>query len=251
MRLGRTMDSGHKLAFLLAFVLLAMVRPEWVAASPITYDFTGTVPASSGIDGVNAGDTFSGTLSYDTDLVPVSTPDYSNPFPNDPPTLGVYQSPAGTNLIGLQIKVGSQTFGIDNPGTAGVLVAPSLSDDVFGTSSNFFMVTVADATEQKIIEFHLASPPGPVLTTADLPTSLDLSKFTGDNGIFFSDTSADPDTIDSPFFEGSLTSLTPVPEPSTLALFTLAIFGYGFRRVYCGKPYRYMGSGNHWNRKSG
>jgi hypothetical protein len=111
------------------------------------------------------------------------------------------------------------------------------------------MVTVADTTGQKIIEFHLASPPGPVLTSTDLPTSLDLSKFTGDNGIFFSDTSQTD--LDSPFFEGSFTSLTPVPEPSALALLTLAIFGYGFRRVYCGKPHRYMGSGNHWNRKSG
>jgi hypothetical protein len=233
MRLGRKWFFGHGLASLSAFVLLTVMGPGSAGAFPIRYDFTGTVAASSGIDGVNAGDSFSGTLSYDTDLVPVSTPDYSNPFPSDPPTLGVYQSPAGTNLISLQIKVGSQTFGIDNPGSAGVLVAPSLYDDVYGTtSSSFFMVTVADATEQKIIEFHLAEPDVPVLTSSDLPTSLDLSKFTGDNGIFFTDTSTDPDTLDSPFLEGSFTSLTPVPEPSTLAFFTLAIFGYGFRRVY-------------------
>src|SRR3954451_17665777 len=101
MGLSHKMFSGQGWAFLSAFVLLTMVGPVRVGAIPITYNFTGTV-SDSIIDGVNAGDPFSGTLSYDTDLAPVSTPGPSNPFPSDPPTLGAYQAPAGTNLIGLQ-----------------------------------------------------------------------------------------------------------------------------------------------------
>lgn len=231
MSLSRKMFSGHGLAFLSAFVLLTMVRPHWAGASPITYNFTGTVNESIRISGVNAGDPLSGTLSYDTNLIPNPPPDPSNPG-----SISGYEAPPGTNLISLQVKVGSQTFGIDNPGHAGVLVAHDYSDGFFfGTPSDFFLVSIEDALKQ--FNFHLTALPGQAFTSTDLPTSLDLTKFTLDlgNGIGFVDNSQ----LDADFLpvllDGSITSLTVVPqlvpEPSTLALFTLAIFGYGVRRL--------------------
>ena len=79
MSLSHKMLSGNGLAFLSAFVLLTMVWPERAGAIPITYNFTGAVTESYNLSGVNAGDPLSGTLSYDTDIPPYSSPD-------EPPT---------------------------------------------------------------------------------------------------------------------------------------------------------------------
>src|SRR5262249_24198403 len=165
----------------------------------------------------------SGTLSYDTDIPPYSSPDGPDPSTS----IRGYRAADGSNDVSLQFTVGSRTFAIENPPVAGVVVAHNYSDDFFfPTPSDFLLVSVSDANGRKSLDFNLAGLPGQALDSIDLPTSLDLSRFTENHGISFRDgTQTDPDTLVSPFLEGSITSLTPVPEPSTLALLTLAIFG--------------------------
>src|SRR4051794_17688412 len=111
MNLGRKMFSGHGLGSLSAFVLLTMVWPERAGANPIRYNFTGTVTETFNIPGVREGDPLSGTLSYDTNLAPTSAPDFIDPL-----SITGYKAPEGSDLVHLQLTVGSQTIGIDHPG---------------------------------------------------------------------------------------------------------------------------------------
>src|SRR5262245_49772241 len=123
MNLVRKTMSGLRPACLLAFVLLAAVRPERAGASPIRFAFTGTVEQST-VSGINAGDPFTGTLSYDTDL--------PRQDPRDP-NVGAYAAPEPFDLIRLRVEVGSQTFEIADPGFAGIVVAHNT--EIWGPST--------------------------------------------------------------------------------------------------------------------
>lgn len=220
MSLVREAVSGLRPTCLLAFALFALVRPERAGASPIRFVFQGTVEQST-TRGINVGDPFTGTLSYDTDL--------PRPAPQKP-NVGTYTAPAPFHGIQLQVEVGSRTFKIDDPDFAGIVVARG-TEIWGGPSHDFFQATISDATGGRDISLLLGGLPGKTFTTTALPTDMNMSMFPNGSLLSFTDNSViDPDTWAGASFGGPVTSLTPVPEPSVLAVFALAALGYGLRR---------------------
>jgi hypothetical protein len=227
MTLGCMMRPTQGLAFPVALALLAVVRPGYAGASPVSLNFAGTV-SETNISGVNVGDSFSGTLSYDTSLVPEPPSDPSDPLP-----VKFYEVPAGSNLISVQLKVGSQTFGVDNPDSSSALVAHNYSAPGSAPPIDFLVVSQSDALSEKQISvaFNML---GPAFPSDDLPTVFDLSKLDpAQSGFAYYDSTQVDANTSSAVLKGSITSLTAatVPEPSTLAVCTLAIVGYGLARL--------------------
>ena len=212
---ARLQDApSHGLAFPVALALLAVARPHYAGASPVSFNFTGTV-SETNISGVNVGDPFSGTVSYDTSLVADPPPD-----PSSPPPWKFYEAPAGSNLISVQFKVGSQTFGVDNPDSSSALVAHNYSFPDGSPPIDFLVVSQSDALAEKqlSVAFNMS---GPAFPSDDLPTVFDLSKLDpAQSGFAYYDSTQVDANTSSAVLKGSITSLTAatVPEPSTLAV---------------------------------
>jgi PEP-CTERM motif len=186
-------------------------------ASVVTINFTGTITVINDpgfISGSNVGDSFSGTLVYDTSA-PIAVPG-ANPAEYDylststPP----YASP-----LGLTFTVGSHTFDPHYPGAMQIHVQDDLTSLPYPTA----FVAVASTqvgTGASLAVFGLADSTGTALSSTALPTSLDFSKF-----------DASEFQLTNPqggkdIFDGTINGVA-VPEPASATLLGIGALAMG------------------------
>jgi PEP-CTERM motif len=201
----------------LAIIWLSALTAE---ASVVTINFTGTITAindpSGFISGSNVGDSFSGSLVYDTSA-PIAVPG-ANPAEYDylPGSTPPYASP-----LGISITVGSHTFDPHYPGVMQIHV----QNDLTGSTYPDAFVAVASTqvgTSASLAVFGLADTTGTALSSTDLPTSLDFSKFDASEFQLTSPTGG-PD-----IFDGIINGVgAPVPEPASVTLLGIGALAMG------------------------
>jgi hypothetical protein len=201
----------------LSITLISALTAE---ASLVTIDFTGTITSindpSGFISGSSVGDSFSGSLVYDTSA-PIAVPG-ANPAEYDylPTSTPPYASP-----LGLTFTVGSHTFDPHYPGAMQIHVQNDLTSSTFPTA----FVAVASTqvgTGATLAVFGLADSTGNALSSTALPTSLDFSKFDASE---FQLTNPDggPD-----IFDGTINGVgTTVPEPASATLLGIGALAMG------------------------
>jgi hypothetical protein len=207
---------------LLGAALVVLLTTPTAKASPVSYDFSGTF--AQPVDGQTQ---FSGTFTYDTSL-----PLY--PGANQSATTHYYAGaptdPNGTP-IGISLRLGNDPTNV-------------LGDPIGGTRYTELIVTHSAAADEINVDAYFPTPPfthvdggwfrvtigalndntqgpGP-LTSLSPPAALNLGSF--NNGIQFIFNSGGNGPVDV----GTITSLTPtaaVPEPTTLAAFTILAAG--------------------------
>jgi hypothetical protein len=193
-----------------AALLITLFSSLGAVAGLVTVDFSGTVGKvdTSKIPGTKVGDSFSGTLVYDSDT-PLTTP--------------------GTNLarytaseplpakMGITLTVGGTTYGAELDHVMQLTVV----NDQMGTSADAFtafaFVNVGGVATSAT--FGLEDKPGTVFSSTALPTSLDLSKFTLGTFIL--------GPTDSPILAGTI-NLQSVPEPGSAVLLGIGALAGGF-----------------------
>lgn len=190
-------------------------------ADLVTVDFTGTVatlPDPTGIfAGAAVGDTFTGSLVYDSAASPVtpganpaqylysaaSTPPYLAPLGISVTLRGVTVSPRYPGAMILTVSNDLAT----NPAFPDVFIAQAAAGPLSGATNPQIDFAVADST-------------GTALGSTALPTSLDLSRFTDSQFRLFNNKAGSVFDI----FTGTL-DLRPVPEPGSLALMAVGAAG--------------------------
>ena len=170
-----------------------------VKATFITYDFGGAIISNNDgtlFPGKSVGDSYSGSFTLDTDAA--KTGDF--------PAVGS-STYSGTTMAlsieGTSYVVNSLTVWADN---SKVDEGIQLSFGPSGSSGNLSLRSSAD-----------------IFADTSIPTSLDLSVFDEDASVKYFTAEKDVDA-------GTITSLSSVPEPTTLALLSLGLAGLGFTR---------------------
>ncbi len=203
----------QRLLAITAALALVLCAPSTEAAL-VTVNFSGTITSiddpNGYISGSSVGDPFSGTLVYSTGLaagVPGANPSIYTYLPST--------TPAFAAPLGITVTVGSHTFSSSYTGLMQITVQNNLAGaypDVFGAVAD---VNVGNT--YTLAGIALGDSTGTALSSTDLPTSLDLSKFTvGDFNL------VTPNGAGTNIFEGVI-NLNAVPEPSSLALAGIAI----------------------------
>ena len=164
----------QRLLAITAALALVLCAPSTEAAL-VTVNFSGTITSiddpNGYISGSSVGDPFSGTLVYSTGLaagVPGANPSIYTYLPSTTP---VFATP-----LGITVTVGSHTFSSSYTGLMQITVQNNLAGaypDVFGAVAD---VNVGNT--YTLAGFALGDSTGTALSSTDLPTSLDLSKFT-------------------------------------------------------------------------
>ena len=158
------------------------------------------------------GDTFTGVFSYDPNL------------PDGSPSPTVFTSPANTDM---SVQLAGFSF-----------TSRTESVDLFTDSGVLFFINGFDS----VPFIDLGNNPGRLMTLlfsgesfADdvLPSSIDLDDFSGAGFRIFGDTGPGGPTF---LLTGDVTSLTVIPEPSTLTLFVIGLAGLGFMMRRRRKP---------------
>ncbi|MEX2111734.1 MAG: PEP-CTERM sorting domain-containing protein [Pirellulales bacterium] len=190
-------------------VLIGLALHFSLTAAPVhaavTYTFSGTIDLSE-VAGINAGDTFSGSFTYDL-ATPTSGAPYALPtgFGQD------YQSSVATPANALEFQVNAFTFSAPAPTlhytVYDQLPNPGLWIDLFSMSSNFTTL-------------FFQNEDGTAFSSTALPASVpSLSAF--DYARLFG--------YDENFnyYQGTITALTPlaVPEPSSILLAAIGLMG--------------------------
>jgi hypothetical protein len=213
-------------ALLRAFLATsAALSITWIStltaeAGVVTIDFTGTITAindpSGFISGSSIGDSFSGSLVYDTSA-PMAVPG-ANPAEYDylPTSTPPYASP-----LGITITVGSHTF---DPHYAGVMQI-HVQDDLMGSPYPTAFVAVASTTlgtGATLAVFGVADTTGTALSSTALPTSLDFSKFDASE-FQLTNPKGGPD-----IFDGTINGVGALlPEPASATLFGIGALAVG------------------------
>lgn len=212
--------SRRVAASLVVVAGLSLAAPA-ANASPVAYAFSGVLDAADPSTGAAPGTPFSGTFTYDPAFQPgplmiegSTTYMFSNSL------LG--RSVPDTSRITLNVG-GKPVF---NEGDLNVGVTDTVNyhyTNPFTPSTN---VGIGVVTPNLIMGLDLKSPSRSVDPTLALPTSLSLSEFPVAT---IELTTRGPNPIVD-LYSGTITSLTPVPEPSVLALPALVGVGLVARR---------------------
>ena len=186
-------------------------------AGLVTVDFSGTITKiddpNGVISGTQIGDSFTGTLIYDTSLPsdnPGGDPAYYTYLPGTTPP---FAAP-----LGLTITVGSYTF---SPHYTGLMQIQVLND-VGGSYPDAFSAEndVTVGTSYSLLGFVVGDSTGTAFSSTALPTSFDLGKF--DLGEVFLTSGGDaPDIFDGTVNVGPAA----VPEPTSVTLLALGVLG--------------------------
>jgi hypothetical protein len=181
-------------------------------AGLVTVDFSGsvTVVDTSLIPGTKVGDSYSGTLVYDS-----STPETS--MSGSDPAVYTALPPLASGL-GITLTVGGNTYAAELGDAEQLTVAYHY----MGTSDVFAAVAYVNVGgSATMAEFGLRDITGKVFSSTALPTSLDLSKFS--EGEFALAAQSGGTNI----FEGTI-NLQSVPEPGSAVLLGIgALAGAG------------------------
>jgi hypothetical protein len=202
---------------LITGLVLALVSARPTEAGIVTVNFSGTVTSiddpSGYISGTNLGDSFSGTLVYNSSAtvdLPGANPAHYTFLPN------------GTNPfvapLGITLTVGSHTFSTLYTGLMQLTVQNDLASsnypDAFGAVAD-----VKVGNTFSLAGFVLGDKTGTVFSSTALPTSLDLSQFTvGEVNL------VSPSANGTNVFVGTI-NLSSVPEPASMTLMALGVIG--------------------------
>jgi hypothetical protein len=201
----------------IAAMAIGLVGPTVVKASLVTVNFSGTVTSiddpSGYITGAKIGDTFSGTVVYDTSLAP----DVPGANPETYTYLHTTTPPFATPL-GITVTLDGHTFASDGAGLMQITVQNDLAGkpfpDVFGAVAD---VSLGGGTHT-LAGFALGDSTGKALSSTALPTGIDLSQWTVGDFNLTNPTSA------TNIFAGTV-NLNSVPEPASVMLLSLGMLG--------------------------
>jgi len=192
-----------KRIILMTAVALVALTSGPASGAIVTFNFTGHVVVSSDPSLYALGQTFSGSLSYDT----------ATPISAAGPGVATYDSTAGTP-ISIAVSIGADSF-IDTIGD------PAGSESAFIQILNdpfdqFFAFT---STGPRTMSVVLGDASATAFDSVELPTSLDLASFQTAREFNFFD--------DDVFFQGEFDSFNEaaVPEPASLAIWGLGALG--------------------------
>jgi hypothetical protein len=213
----------------LALVLAMGGLTAGANASPITYEFGGTITSAAPATGVAPGTRFSGSFTYD----PAATPTGAISFEGSLQTLyGQVESSPGSvpDASGIRLQVGTTPV---YDGRGGLQVAVSEIDGKYGyhdADGNpvppHMVVDISNGNVDDhtlLVALTLNNPGRAPLDSLNPPTSLSLADFP--LATITIDDRVDPGSV--ALFTGTVDTLNAVPEPST-ALFFLAAAPLGW-----------------------
>ena len=186
-------------------------------------DFTGQL--NSAAFGAKAGDTFTGSITYDS----------SEPQASHGGNLTTYNySAANPGDITVSLSVDKKDFSfVTAPTGSQIVVGNDNPTTPVGDSIGFNLQSAISANKGSILNLALDNPGGTAFSSGAIPTSLSLSSFGNVSFSFgvakFNKDGSFRDSFNNQFVTGTLTSVSaqPVPEPTTAAVFGLGIAACG------------------------
>lgn len=182
-----------------------------------TVNFTATTGASvSNTFGIATGDSFTGTLSYDSSQPPIFPLGSNNPslagYQLNGPLISLTVQGHEFDLVASLIFVfspDSSTFEITTD--AGIHADPSTEGE-----SPWGSFTASDEGGTSRGNFTLQNTPGFVLPDSSLPTQLDIADWGGEHRIFLAHDFGASGGVNNGNFslDAEITSITAAPEPS-------------------------------------
>ncbi len=203
------------LGVVIAAFMITLIFTLGAEAGLVTVDFSGsvTVVDTSLITGTKVGDSFSGTLVYDS-----STPKTS--MAGADPAIYTALPPLASGL-GITLTVGGVTYAGETGYAEQLMVGYHLK----GTYPDLFTAAayVNVGGSATLASFGLGDETGTVFSSTALPTSLDLNKFSVGTFALAGQGGA------ANIFQGTLSLLQPaaVPEPGSAVLLGIGALGGG------------------------
>lgn len=201
----------------IALTALLLVAPGVTTrAEPVQYEYGGVITAAGPSTGVAPGTRFDGTFTYD----PSSQVLYPTFVYEGHTGDGIHSEPAAWILnVG-----GHQVF---ESNLIGIVVdyGPKFSSTPSAQDPAMTAVSVVGMTDQLGITLKLTNPSRSVFPPTPIPASFSLDDFPERQLWLIDRASHRGETL----FGGTIDTLTPVPEPTTLSSFLVVIGGMALR----------------------